>query len=212
MRNIPVFTTEYGVASLILESVAARKEAYVRIQSSLDPEKLLQECKEFCVACGAERVYAAGHDVLDSYPLHTAIIEIKAPKAAIGETDAALFPMQEETMMLWRTHYNEGMSRVDNAAWLSELEMKKILTEGSAYFVHRDGTLLGIGKASAGRIDAVVSLVRGAGEDVVRALAHALSDDTITIEVASTNTRAIALYQRLGFIPTREVAKWFQIF
>lgn len=212
MRNIPVFTTEYGVASLILESVAARKEAYVRIQSSLDPEKLLQECKEFCVACGAQRVYAAGHNILDSHPLHTAIIEMKAPKSAIGETDAALFPMQEETMMLWRTHYNEGMWRVDNAAWLSELEMKKILTEGSAYFAHREGTLLGIGKASAGRIDAVVSLVRGAGEDVVRALTHALSDDTVTIEVASTNRRAISLYERLGFISTREVSRWYQIF
>ncbi len=212
MRNIPVFTTESGVASLILEAVAAKKEAYVRIQSSLDPEKLLQECKEFCIACGAERIFATGHDILGSYLLHTAVIEMKAPRNAVGETDASLFPMQEETMMLWRRVYNEGMAQVDNAAWLSESEMKKILKEGSAYFVHRDRELLGIGRASAGRIDAVVSLVRGAGADVVRALCHALSDDTVTIEVASTNSRAIALYQRLGFVPTRKVSKWFQIF
>ena len=212
MRDVPVFTTEYGVASLILGSVAARKEAFVRIQSSLDPEMLLRECGEFCVACGADRVFATGHDIPEAYPLHTAIIEMKAPKDALGETDASLFPMQEKTMMLWRTLYNEAMSRVDNAAWLSEHEMKKILAEGSAYFIHRDETLLGIGKASADRIDAVVSAVRGAGREVVRALAHALSDDTVTVEVASTNSRAVALYQRLGFVPTREVSKWYKIF
>ena len=72
--------------------------------------------------------------------------------------------------------------------------------------------LLRIGKASADRIDAVVSLVRGAGADVVRALAHALAGDTITIEVASTNRRAISLYERLGFLSTREVSRWYQIF
>lgn len=212
MRNIPVFTTEYGVASLILESVAMRKEAYVRIQSSLDPEKLLQECKEFCVACGAEYVYATGHEFLTTFPLHTVIVEMKAPKDSIGETDAALFPLQEQTLSVWQQHYNEAMAHVDHAAWLSEHEMKKILKEGSAYFIHRNAMLLGIGKASADRIDAVVSLVRGAGADVVRALAHALAGDTITIEVASTNRRAISLYERLGFLSTREVSRWYQIF
>jgi ribosomal protein S18 acetylase RimI-like enzyme len=47
---------------------------------------------------------------------------------------------------------------------------------------------------------------------VVRALAHALSSDTVTIEVASTNTRAISLYERIGFVKTKELSRWYQIF
>ena len=44
MRNIPVFTTEFGVASLILKEIPYTGIAYVRLQSSLFPEKLLEEC------------------------------------------------------------------------------------------------------------------------------------------------------------------------
>ena len=212
MRNIPIFTTEYGVASLILESVDARGEAYVRVQSSLEPEKLLEECVSFCKACGAKRIYATGSDELEKYPLHTCIMKMTALRDAIGETDACLFPVQEQTAQHWRQIYNDGMATVDNAAWMTAYGMKAIVAEGSAYFVHRNGTLLGIGKASGERIDAVVSAVPGAGADVVRALAHALNADVVTVEVASTNHRAISLYERLGFIPTKEISRWYQVF
>ena len=112
----------------------------------------------------------------------------------------------------WRQIYNDGMATVDNAAWMTAYGMKAIVAEGSAYFVHRNGTLLGIGKASGERIDAVVSAVPGAGADVVRALAHALNADVVTVEVASTNHRAIRLYERLGFIPIKEISRWYQVF
>lgn len=212
MRNIPVFTTEFGAASLILESVTARKEAYVRIQSSLEPEKLIAECVSFCKACGAEKVYATGHELLEKYPLHTAIWQMNADRTGIGESDAMLFPLQEQTAARWRGIYNDAMASVDNAAWMSEQGMKQLLKEGSGYFIHRNGQLLGIGKASADRIDAVVSSVRGMGAEVVRALSGALSAETVTIEVASTNARAISLYERMGFVRTKELSRWYQIF
>lgn len=212
MRNIPVFTTQYGVASLILESISARREAFVRIQSSLDPERLIEECTAFCKTCGAERIFATGHEILEKYPLHTVILQMNGDKKLIGETDVALFPLQAETAQQWRQIYNDAMMTVENAAWMSQHGMKDLIAEGSGYFVHRNGSLLGIGKASGGRIDAVVSVVNGAGGDVVRALCHALSDETVVIEVASTNSRAIALYERLGFVAVKELSKWYQIF
>lgn len=211
MQNIPVFTSEYGVASLILESVPYRREAYIRIQSTLEPEKLLEECVDFCKTCGAERVYATGHELLEKYPFHTAILELRASREAMGETDAALFPATEKTSEKWRSIYNERMQRVDNAAWISFTGMKKILKEGDAYFVHREGELLGIGKAKGDRMGAVASVQPGAGAEVVRALAHGLSSDTVTVEVASTNERALKLYQRLGFVPVKELSRWYMI-
>ena len=116
LRNIPIFTTEFGVASLILESVAARKEAYVRIQSSLQPEKLIEECVSFCKACGAERVYATGHEILASYPLHTSILQMNADRTIsclvvdtlrIRQSIHTNFPM-----ILWRIL---GMGVVDSS-------------------------------------------------------------------------------------------------
>lgn len=143
--------------------------------------------------------------------MHTSILQMRAYRDSLGDTDAALFPLQEKTMHSWRKIYNDRMAEVDNAAWMSEIAMKSLLSEGSAYFVHRNGILLGIGKASDDRIDAVASIVKGAGRDVVCALAHALCSENVVIEVASTNQRAIALYERLGFITVKELSKWYQI-
>ena len=76
MKDIPVFTTENGAASLILGEIPYRGEAFVRIQDSLEPESLLKECVSFCRMCGAERVYASGHPCLEALPLHLSLIHI----------------------------------------------------------------------------------------------------------------------------------------
>ena len=211
MRNIPVFTTEYGVASLILESIPNRQEAFIQMQSSMEPEKLLSACREFCIACGPQRIYAAGDPILEQYPFHMSLLQMNGSKLAIGETDAALFPVQEKTAEQWRQIYNEKMRDVSKAAYMTTFAMKKLLKEGNAYFVHRNGVLLGIGVASGNRIDAVAAVVPGMGAEVVRALCHALADDGVMLEVASTNERAIRLYEKLGFVKTMELRRWYQI-
>ena len=82
MRDIPVFTTEYGVASLTLQDIPYRGTAYIKIQSTAQPKEFLDECVDFCIAAGAERVYAAGHDFLAAYPLHTALWQMSCPASA----------------------------------------------------------------------------------------------------------------------------------
>lgn len=211
MQNIPMFTCEYGVASLVLESIPQRGEAFITLQSSLEPEKLLEECRRFCIMCGAERVYATGHEILQGRELHTAVITMTAWKDGIGETDAALFPVQEETAERWRDIYNERMAGVDNAAWISCGKMKKLLKETGVYFVHRNGDLLGIGIVSGDRIDTLAGLRPGVGKQVLQALCHAVSEDTVTLEVASTNERAVRLYERLGFVKTGEKSRWYRV-
>ena len=52
MKDIPVFTTEFGVASLILKEIPYRREAYIRIQTTQQPQELLKECISFCRMCG----------------------------------------------------------------------------------------------------------------------------------------------------------------
>lgn len=211
MRDFPFFHTENGVASLILKEIPYRATAYIRLQDASDPDALLKECVEFCRAVGAERIFGTGHEILMSFPLYTQILEMRCPLELIPDTDASLFPVTEITLERWREIYNKSMASVPNASYMSSADGKAMLKSTGAYFIHRVGTLIGIGIASGEKIDAVAACVPGAGETVVSALCHALSGDVVQLEVASTNERAIKLYNRMGFITTRVVSSWYQV-
>ena len=211
MKDIPLFTTENGAASLTLREIPYRGIAYIKIQSSLTPEALVEECAEFCIACGAQTVVAAGHPALEKYPLRNAVIQRWRSLEGLPDTDAALFPVQEKTLKQWLEIYNTGMKNVANAAWMTEKDGREMLEKGDGYFVHRGDTLLGIGKASGGKIGAIVAVQKGAGADVVLALCHALTEDSAMLEVASNNERAVRLYDRLGFLLTAELSRWYLV-
>lgn len=211
MQDFPMFTTEYGVASLFLREIPYRSRAHIKIHSSLEPEKLLAECVSFCRMCGAEWCDAAGDAYLEKYPLITAIWSMQCPRSAIGETDACLFPVTEQTVQKWLDIYNERMADVPNSAYMDSRDGRELLKSGDGYFVHRDGALLGIGKAAGDFIDTVIAVQPGAGETVVRALAGALNCETVRLWVASANTRAIRLYERMGFVKTAEISRWYRV-
>ena len=211
MKNIPVFTTENGVATLILKEIPEQQMAYVMIRDSLEPEKLLGECRDFCVACGAERVFATGHEILERYPFYTAMWRMQCDRAALPDTDAALWPVQEKTLERWREIYNEKVRRVPNGAWMSILDSKEMLKKGDGYFIHRGEELLGIGRASGEMLDWVAAVKPGAGRDVVLALNHALAGDLAVLTVASVNEKAVKLYENLGFLRNQELSVWYQI-
>ena len=92
------------------------------------------------------------------------------------------------------------MAAVDNAATLTALDEKKILASGGAYFVHDNGALLGIGWIEGSEVLCIAAVERGAGERVLRTLMSAADSDRVTLQVASTNHRAIRLYEKLGFV------------
>lgn len=211
MRDIPFFTTEYGVAALVLKEIPYQETAYITLLGASDPEALLAECKSFCRMCGAEKIYATGHPCLENYPLYTAMWEMRHPLEGLADTDAALWPVQENTLEQWRQIYNEKVRRLPNGAWMTERDGKEMLSKGDGYFIHRDQTLLGIGRASGDTIDWVASQTPGGGRDVVLALAHALWCDSVRLVVASENPKALALYAKLGFIKTREISKWYMV-
>ena len=53
MKDMPVFTTENGAASLILREIPYQQTAYVVLRDTLDPLALAGECADFCRVCGA---------------------------------------------------------------------------------------------------------------------------------------------------------------
>lgn len=212
MRDIPVFTSEYGVASLVLREIPYRQEGYICIQSSCQPEELLKKCIAFCRACGAEKIYARNHEILEQYPLHTAILKMRGI-ARVDETKVEnLWPVTEETVSQWRQLMNERLKDVDNAGTLESQGEKEILEKGGAYFVHRNGELLGGGWLVDGQLLLVAAAVSGAGERVMHTLMSLQPDRAMELDVASTNTRAIRLYERLGFVKTEQLRCWYQVF
>ena len=197
---------------MILREIPYTQKAYIRIQDSAEPEKLLKECVDFCKAVGAERIYATGHSYVEVYTLHTTLLQMQRAKVGLPETDACLIPVQEKSLEEFRSIYNEKMRDVSNAAFLSSMQAKELLKKGSGYFVHRNGELLGIGIASGNTVEAIIALIPGAGKAVLLALTNALSSDDVLLEVASDNSPAIRLYEKLGFIKTKEISRWYKIF
>lgn len=211
MKDFPVFPTQHGAASLILKEIPYRGEAYIQIQSTQEPDALLEECIHFCVACGAERVYAAGHDRLEAaYPLHTSIYRMTGTIQLHEEEIPAMFPATEQTAERWRECYNQRMKNVDNAATLESRDTPNIV-QGNAYFIHRNGTLLGIGWIEGNKLRAIASMQPEAGEALCRAMQSLIPQQQMTLEVASTNQKAIALYERLGLIKVEELSRWYQV-
>lgn len=211
MKDIPVFDTEHGVASLFLREIPYRKRAHIKLQSSLEPEKLLEECVAFCRMCGAEWIDASGDSCLERYPLITALWQMQRSRDGMERTDACLFPVTEETVSAWLDIYNARMENVANAAYMDASDGKQLLQAGDGYFVHRDGKLLGIGKATGGYIDTVISTEPGAGATVLQALCSLLTEDVARLTVASANVRAVRLYEKMGFQKVKEMSRWYRV-
>lgn len=212
MKDIPVFTTEYGVASLGLQQIPLRKQAYVRIQAVTDLSGLVEECVSFCRACGAEQVFAAGHEGLSQWPLETVIRYYAGQKVMLPPSTAFLWPVLTENVSAWREIYNRKMAGVSHAALLSAFDEAELVESGGCYFVHRNGTILGIGRVDEDVLSAVAAEVPGAGEEIVSALASAMFTERIRLEVASNNLPAVRLYERLGFLQIGEGDRWYRIF
>lgn len=211
MRDFPVFTTQNGVASLRLREVPYKGTAYITLQNTLNPQELLQECVDFCKAVGANKIYATGHEFLESHPMYTAVWQMRRSREGLPQTDVALFPVTEKTLEQWRTIYNEKMAVIPNASSMTRDDAAKLLKKGTGYFVHRDGELLGIGSAGGDTVETVIAVKRGAGEDVLLALCNALFSESIVLEVASVNAPAVRLYERLGFVKTAELSCWYTV-
>lgn len=213
MRDFPFFTTEYGIAGLQLKEIPYRGAAYIRVREAQSENlgALLAECKAFCRMAGAEHIYAAGHEGLEGRPLHVRIYEMRGPARVDREDLASLFPVTEKTVGRWRELYNRAMAGVSNAATLEFRDEGEILQAPGAYFVHNQGTLLGIGWLEDTKLLAIAAAQKGAGKTVLNTLLSTVEGANVTLEVASDNERAVRLYESFGFVRTKELARWFEL-
>ena len=212
MKDFPVFTTEYGVASLILKEVPYRREAYIIIQATEDPEALIAECVSFCRVVGAEKIYAKGHEFLEKYPLHTIIYRMQGEAQVDADNLDHLFPVTEQTVEKWRQICNDAMRNIDCAATQTKVDEKFLLESCNPYFIHNNGELLGIGLMQDTELMQISAVKPGMGQRVLNALFSTVEGASVTLEVASTNTRAIRFYEKNGFLKNGEKSRWYRVF
>ena len=213
MRDLPFFITDYGVADLILKEIPYKQTAYIRVHEAQPGEldQLIGECRGFCRMAGADYIYAAGHQELDRWPLYTEVLSMRGAAWVDREKLCSLFPVTEQTVTQWRNIYNERRASVHNSATLETRDEKRIVESAGAYFVHEDGELLGIGWLEDTTLLAVASVKPGAGEKVMHTLMSLVEGSDMSLEVASTNTRARKLYEKLGFLAVSSVSKWYDV-
>lgn len=213
MRDFPFFTTDYGISSLVLKEIPYRQEAFIGIrdvQEDFFPEHLT-ECVGFCRMAGAQRIYAAGHKKLEAFPLYTKVLKMRGKAWVDPDKEANLFPVTEDSAAHWRQIYNTAFARVDNASTLEHRDEEKLVASCGAYFIHDSGALLGIGWVEDNVLLALASVKKGCGDRVLHTLMSRMEGEQMTLEVASTNHRAIRLYERLGFLTVEEVSAWYQV-
>jgi len=134
MKDIPLFTTEYGIASLTLSQIPYRQTAYIQVQTAQEEKTpdLIAECAGFCRAVGAEWIFWTAEDTAETP--HSQIIEMRGLSKPDVSMVESLFPVTEQTVSKWRQIHNASMRTVDNAGTLEAREEEKILSSGGAYF------------------------------------------------------------------------------
>ena len=94
MRNIPVFTGEFGAATLILQEIPGRGEAYCVVQW-VQPGKtweFLAECARFCRMAGARRVLASHLPEPPAAPPQVRLLRMACLVRRAGDGRSAVAP------------------------------------------------------------------------------------------------------------------------
>ena len=209
MKDFPVFTSEYGVASLTMKQIPYREEAYIQVQDYVPDKRseLISDCVSFCRLAGAKRIFVSPPEQAPD----VRILEMRGVPSLNEEKIQNIFPVTVDTVSSWRDIANRRLRDVDLAAHLTKADESRIVSSGGAYFIHSQGTLLGIGWLEGETLRLLAGVVPGAGEQVAQTLLSVQPGQSIRLEVASTNHKAIRLYEKLGFLPVAELEAWQEI-
>jgi len=217
MKNIPIFTSSYGVATLILREIPWSGSAYVLVWSVWNGQTaaLLEECRGFCRAVGAKAVFAAYE--AEELPAGHAydMITMTCPKSALPRPLQPVEPepLTRENAAAYLEIYNRCFVEVPGAASYDAASLEPLYGQDLAWLVKRDGCWAGVAEISKQGLEgiAVLPAYRGLGYELALAVLPMVPSVTLKLKVASTNRRAIRLYERLGFTPERVEKRWWRL-
>lgn len=212
MKNIPIFTTPHGVATIVLREIPYSARAYILPQSVFtSTQELVHECAEFCRAAGAEQVFAKMDAAIEGASFQCEIWELtRTGVLPQPERELELTAVTEENCEDYRSLYNEKFAHVDNAAYCERADALKLENEGGWLYV-QDGRVLGLGQVQGDELRCIAAAQKGLGFDLAIALMKKLATEEVRLTVASSNAPALRLYERLGFEKTAVCSRWYRI-
>lgn len=192
MKDIPIFTSTEGIASLILREIPASREAYVLIRGVFtESERLMSECEQFCRLAGAEQVYFSGEADFAGCRVYARLLERSVDCAVLPPTRACAVPVTADTAAEWSAAYRARFAGVPAA--------RRCVQPQDACLICAAERRIGIGQLSGDLLLTLASLERGCGADCVAAMAALCSAPRLRLLCAMENAPAMALYDRLGF-------------
>lgn len=217
MNNIPVFMSQGGTATLVLREIPHKQTAYILLLTVENLPLLVSECTAFCRECGAETCVVSARDPevsLGPDPDYC-IYRMQVEKAALPPAGDrfTLIPLAPENEDLYISLYNRCFRAVTNAVTYDRTHIQRIRREAQqAFLAQIDGVPCGMGELHENELAAVGLLpeYRGMGRDLVLSLLHRCPGPELTLTVASDNSRAMALYKRLGFTVSGVESKWYR--
>lgn len=217
MQNIPIFTAEHGLASLILREIPYSGRAYVMVRSVWKgrTQALLEECRQFCCAAGAQEVFASWD--LEDLPARHAydVLELSRPREGLPLPAEPVEPepLSEANAAEYLDIYNRCFRGLPGAASYGREDMRRLMGKNLAFLAKRRGRYAAVAELGAGRLAGVAVLpeFHGLGHDWALTVLARLETPELTLRVASTNARALALYRRLDFGGDRTVSRWWRL-
>ena len=218
MKDIPIFTGQFGVATLILREIPYKQWAYVMVRGAREGklEAFLEECCGFCRMAGAERVLATADEPLDFLPHAHDMLELTCRLDSLPplEEPVELHPVDESNWEQFRRVYNELFREIPNAATYTQADEKRVTAQEHAYMAIVDGQVAGIGEYREAELCAigVLPAFRGLGRRLALTLLHGMSGDEVRLRVSSVNEPALRLYEKLGFTRSQVLSRWYLLF
>ena len=216
MKDIPMFTGQHGLASLILKEIDVSGRAYVLVRSVWNgqTEAFLQECRGFCIAVGAQTVYAS-YDLEDLPAEHAydmLIMEAEKAKLPQGKP-VELEPLTTENGEVYLDIYNVCFREVIGAASYGKQDLQRLYDKDCAFLAKVDGMYAAVAEISEEALEgiAVLPAYKGLGYDLSLAVLPMVPRKTVRLKVASTNGQALGLYNRLGFVQTGVAGRWWKL-
>lgn len=218
MKNIPMFTSAYGLATLILKEISWNGRAYVLVRSVWNDRaaELLEECRSFCRAVGAEEMFASWDT--EELPASHAydMIDMTCVKAELPKPrqTVELEQVTPESAGEYLRIYNQCFRDVPAAASYDRKSLDPLYGEDLAWLARVGGQYAAVAEISKEGLEGIAVLpeFRGLGYDLAATVLQMVPNPVVRLKVASTNIRARTLYGHLGFNEVGISRRWYKIF
>ena len=217
MKNIPMFTGQHGMATLVFKELSFSGSAYVVVRAVWTGETaaFLEECRGFCRAVGAEKIYASWEE--KSLPADHAydVLGLYREKAGLPlpNREVELEELRPENGEEYLRIYNTCFRSVAGAASYDKQDLRRLYGQDCAFLAKMDGQYAAVTEISKEGLESVAVLPehRGLGHDLSLTVLPMVPNPILRLKVASSNLRALNLYRRLGFVQENVRSRWYQL-